>query len=231
VRHRSNSSVAESSAICHDTLSKLQREEAGMSTARHKLFTFDDFCAMVHDDQKADLIAGVIYMASPENTDANERFMWLAAILEFFVRMKKLGRMFGSRVAFRIDETNGPEPDLAFVATARLHLVRRGRVDGPPDLAIEIVSPESVARDWISKRQQYEQAGVIEYWIIDEIKSTVTLLRLGRDLKYKEVRPRKGVLESKVIAGFWLRPAWLWQDKLPDPDEVLREILAGTPRP
>ena len=94
---------------------------------------------------------------------------------------------------------------------------------------IEIVSPESVDRDYIKKRQQYEQAGVGEYWIIDELKSLVKLLRLGDDAQYKEVKPRKGVLMSTTIAGFWLRTAWLWQTELPDPDDVLHEILAGPP--
>jgi Uma2 family endonuclease len=201
-----------------------------MSTvSRQKLYTFDDFCALIREDQKADLIDGVIYMASPENTAATDIFMWLGGLTDFFVRKKKLSRMFGSRVAFHIDDRNGPEPDLAFVAAKRLRLVKRRRVDGAPDLAIEIVSPESIDRDFVLKRRRYEQAGVREYWIIDELESRVTLLRLGRDGRYKEVRPRKGVLESKVISGFWLRPAWLWQKELPDPDEVLREILAGPP--
>jgi Uma2 family endonuclease len=198
---------------------------------RQKLYSFDDFCVLVHDDQKADLIDGVIYMASPENLDANDLLGWLVELLRPFIRKGKLGRFFFSRVAFRLDDSNGPEPDLGFVAAGRLHLLRRGHVKGAPDAAFEVVSPESVDRDYIAKRRQYEQAGVQEYWIIDEVQSRVTLLRLDRDGKYKEIKPRKGILQSKVIAGFWLRPAWLWQNELPDPDEVLREILAGTPRP
>jgi Uma2 family endonuclease len=202
-----------------------------MSTVpRQKLYTFEDFCAIIRDDQKADLINGVIYMASPDNTDANDLMCWLGAILLLFICKYKLGRLFASRVAFRLDDSNGPEPDLGFVATERLHLVQRGYVDGGPDAAFEIVSPESVERDYIAKRQQYEQAGVREYWIIDEVRSRITLLRLGHDGTYKAVRPRKGVLASTVIAGFWLRPAWLWQDQLPDPDAVLQEILAGPPQ-
>ena len=45
------------------------------ATAGCGVFTYDDFCALVHDDQKADLIDGVIYMASPENLEANELFV------------------------------------------------------------------------------------------------------------------------------------------------------------
>ena len=50
-----------------------------MKTAAEKrLVTFEEFCVLVNEDQKADLIDGVIYMASPENIEANDIFLWLA---------------------------------------------------------------------------------------------------------------------------------------------------------
>jgi hypothetical protein len=55
--------------------------------------TFEDFCRIVREDQKADLIDGVIYMASPENTDANELFVWLCSVLGIFVRKRKLAKV------------------------------------------------------------------------------------------------------------------------------------------
>src|SRR5262249_55927142 len=106
--------------------------------------TFNEFCFRVGDGQKADLIDGVIYMASPENTDPNLLFFWLGGLLSLFVETLDLGEVFGSRVALRLDRKNGPEPDILFVRKARLHLVRRGHIAGPADLAMEIVSPDSV---------------------------------------------------------------------------------------
>src|SRR5437870_821596 len=137
-------------------------------------YTFEDFCALVKDGQKADLIDGVIYMASPDNTDANKLFMWLGSLMDLFAEAKRLGEVYGSRVAFRLDDTNGPEPDIAFVRKDRLHLVERGGVRGGPDLAVEIVSPESEERDYQKKRKQYEEAGIPEYWIVDEPEQKVT---------------------------------------------------------
>jgi Uma2 family endonuclease len=187
---------------------------------------FEAFCELVKDGEKADLIDGVIYMASPDNTDANILSVWLICLLDYFVAEYDLGQVFGSRVAFRLDGRNGPEPDVAFVRKDRLHLVERGRVAGPPDLAVEIVSPESIERDYEKKRRQYERAGVPEYWIIDELEQRVTALRLAAKRKYKEVRPQKGELHSAVVPGFWLRVAWLWQSPLPKRSVVLNEIMS-----
>lgn len=192
-------------------------------------YTFEDFCKIIRDDQKADLIDGVIYMASPENTDANQLFLWLASIMNIYARRKKLGNVYGSRVALRLDEEHGPEPDIAFVRTEHLDLVQRGFVAGAADLAVEIVSPESVERDYERKRELYEEYGISEYWIIDEMDQSVTLLRLKKGL-YHAVRPRKGELHSKVLTGFWLRPEWLWQQPLPDEIDTLETIMGEKPK-
>jgi Uma2 family endonuclease len=203
------------------------KEAAMSSVARKKPFTFADFCVLVKDDQKADLIDGVIYMASPDNTDAAELSLLLARLIADFVEAKELGKVYVSRVAYRLDDLNAPEPDIGFVRTARLGAVRRGAVEGPPDLAVEVVSPESVTRDYEKKRGLYEAAGVREYWIVDEIKQKVTLLRLDPSGKYRAVKPKGGVLGSKVLPGFWLRTAWLWQQPLPKKTDILQEILGG----
>ena len=187
--------------------------------------TFDDFCFLVGDDQKADLIDGVIYVASPENTDSNLLFIWLGGLISLFVETFDLGEVFGLRVALRLDGKNSPEPDILFVRKSRLHLMRQGHIAGAADLAMEIVSPESVQRDYQMKRTQYERAGVEEYWIIDQMAEKVTLLRLGPNGKYREVRLKKSVLHSHVLPGFWLRPGWLWQQPRPKKLVVLDEIL------
>jgi hypothetical protein len=119
------------------------------------------------------------------------------------------------RVAFRLEEKSGTEPDIGFVKKSRLHLAKRGYFDGPPDAAFEIVSPESVERDYVKKRRLYEKHRVGEYWIIDEMEETVTLLRLNKRGKYQEVRAKGGLLHSEVIDGFRLDPNWLWQSPRP----------------
>ncbi len=192
---------------------------------RSGTITFDEFCDLVREDQKADLINGVIYMASPENTDANDLVLWLLWLISGVVDEFDLGRVFFERVAFPLTDTDAPEPDIAVVRKKNLHRVKRGRIDGPADAAFEIVSPESVERDYVDKRALYEKHRVREYWIIDEELRKVTVFRFYLKGKYREIKARGGKLHSKVLPGFWLRPEWLWQNPRPKKMAILREIL------
>ena len=191
---------------------------------RSGTYTFDDFMELLAESEKADLIDGVIYMASPENTDDNRLGLWLGHLMDIYVQELKLGEVFISRVAFRITEKRGPEPDLAFVAKRRLKIVRRGFVAGPPDVAIEIVSPDSVERDYVRKRQVYEQAGVREYWIIDPDERRATFLRLHRG-RFREIKIDGHIFRSTVLRGFWLDVRWLWTKRRPSAYRVLQQLL------
>jgi Uma2 family endonuclease len=188
-----------------------------MATAARiqKRYTYEDFCALVKDGDKADLIDGVIYMASPDNTDANDINVWVVSLVFDFAEYFDLGKVYVSRVACRLDEFNAPEPDILFVPKKWRRKILRGRIDGAPALAVEIVSPDSKDRDYTKKRLQYERFRIQEYWIIDEMKRTATFLRLGKDGKYREVTPRGGIFRSKVLRGFWLSLEWLWPEKRP----------------
>jgi Uma2 family endonuclease len=201
-----------------------------MGTAsKYRLWNFDDFCALIPEGQKADLIEGVIYVASPDNIEHHGIYGWLYRLLSDFLDATSLGgHVFGSRITFRLDGENSPEPDLAYLSPERSDLIQTNRIDGAPDWAVEIISPDSVDRDYEKKLAQYERFGVSEYWIIDPLEQTMTCYRLGRDGKYKEVRPRKGIIASKVIPGFWVRPTWFWQTPLPNKNETLQEILAAS---
>jgi Uma2 family endonuclease len=190
--------------------------------------TFEDFLEIIPDGQKADLLDGVIYMASPDNAFANELNTWLCALLTSFVDAKELGTVYVSRVAYRIGPKRGPEPDLGFVSTRRESTRRRGYIDGPPDLAIEIVSPDSVQRDYIQKRAIYEHGGVGEYWIIDPDEQRATFLCLDRK-KFKERKPVRSIFRSRAVPDFWIDVRWLWARPRPKLHDVLGKLLYSGP--
>lgn len=207
-------------------LAALKLGAAGESVApfREGEVQFEDFLALIPDGEKADLLDGVIYVASPDNTDANDLAVWLCIILGGFIETKELGKLYVSRVAYRIGPKHGPEPDLGFVPKEIEDKRRRGYIDAPPALAVEIVSPDSVARDYVLKRAVYEKAGVQEYWILDpdEQRATFLFLKEGR---YEEVAPVEQIFSSAVLAGIHLDIRWLWAKPRPGAYQVLQQLL------
>ena len=59
-----------------------------------------------------------------------------------------------------------------------------------PQLIVEVVSPESVTRDYRYKRSEYAAIAVPEYWIVDPLTAKVTLLRW-----------EEGFYEATVLMG------------------------------
>src|SRR5262249_13492715 len=112
--------------------------------AREGPFTFEDYLVLVKEGQKGDLLDGVIYLDPPEDNENYEICYWLMRLLANFVEIHDLGRLTADRITYRLDDKNAPEPDLALVRKEREHLILRKYIDGPPDLAVEVVSPESV---------------------------------------------------------------------------------------
>lgn len=197
------------------------------SQPRAGVYTFGDFLELVREDQKADLLDGVIYMASPENIEHNDQIGWLSLLFRAFVEERNLGgQVTINRVAYRLAPHDAPEPDIAYVRGERAHLIKRGYVDGPPDLVVEFVSPESVDRDYEHKRARYEEAGVGEYWILDSDERRAVFLIRGA-AGYEEALLRDGLFHSRVIPGFFIDPNWLWQRPLPKAMDILRRILGS----
>jgi Uma2 family endonuclease len=190
------------------------------------LITVDEFRRLVPDGQKADLIDGVIYMASPDSIRSNE----LTGFVEFLLRgyndaRQAGGRVFVNRVAFRLTRHRAPEPDVAYVGPPRVHLIQPTLVQGGPDVAVEIVSRDSRGRDYGSKKRAYEKAGVAEYWIIDPIKNQAQFFRLQNG-DYELVPLEDGHLfRSQVLPGFWLDVNWLLVDPLPNSYQCLQQML------
>jgi Uma2 family endonuclease len=69
------------------------------------------------------------------------------------------------------------QPDILFVASARLHIVS-DRIWGPPDLVVEILSPRTARRDRTIKLGWYRRYGVPETWLVDIRKRSVEVVDL-----------------------------------------------------
>ena len=118
----------------------------------------------------------------------------------------------------------GREPDLIFMLKANLGRLQHNYLDGPADLAVEVVSPESMQRDRETKYGEYEQAGVREYWVLDPDTQRADFFVLSAAGRCEPMAPdASGVYRSAMLPGFWLNVNWLWQQPLPALRQILRE--------
>jgi Uma2 family endonuclease len=71
------------------------------------------------------------------------------------------------------------------------------------DLVVEIVSPDDVERDTVIKRADYAQAGIPEYWIVNPIEATITVLTLADSVYVARGVFRRGeAATSALLTGF-----------------------------
>jgi Uma2 family endonuclease len=150
-------------------------------------------------------------------------FRLMAPYADFF----KLGVVIAAPFEMRlIPGKVSREPDILYVARANGDRLMPDQLEGPADLVIEIVSEESGTRDRVQKFEEYERAGVREYWMIDPRhgRQEVDLFHRSPQGRYEPIEPdEKGDVHSVVLSGFWLRPSWLWQEPLPDPLLLLEQ--------
>jgi Uma2 family endonuclease len=195
--------------------------------------TYEEFLELP-DGLHAEWVDGEAYIFMPTTEEHQDAFSLLHLLLATFVRVFDLGKvMLAPFEMVAVPDRSYREPDILFVAKEHLSRLTRQRLTEPADLAIEIVSDDSVTRDRRDKRREYEAIGVPEYWILDPRprQHRAEFYRLGDAGTYEPIEPdAEGRVHSRVLPGFWLRPEWFWQVPLPDPDELLVEIAPTTMR-
>lgn len=173
-------------------------------------------------------VRGEVILMAPANTEHSSFHQWLSSVIRIYVEEKDLGAVLGNDVMVRfVDVPSRRMPDIFFVAKSRTTLVKRNHFEGAPDVAIEIISPDSQSRDWREKFQEYEANGVREYWIIDPASRQVEAYALKRK-KYRRIEEKAGVIHSGVINGFGFRTDWLTLESLPNILAAVRALGVKT---
>jgi Uma2 family endonuclease len=186
--------------------------------------TYEEFLAWLDEDTWAEWVNGEVVLMSPIADEHQDLGGFLLALIRFFVEAYQLGVVRYEPSQMKT-ATNlpGRSPDIFFVAKENLSRLKRTYMEGPADLVVEIISPESRARDRGEKFYEYEQGGVREYWMLDRQRKQAEFYALGADGIYRLIPSGDdGVFRSVVLPGFWLRVEWLWQDPLPPLMTVLK---------
>jgi Uma2 family endonuclease len=187
--------------------------------------TYEEFLACADEDVGAEWVDGEVIELSPASKRHQLIAGFIAAIFQHYVEAYKLGMVLIVPFQMKIGpKLSGREPDVLFVAARHLHRLKETYLDGPADLVVEIISPESRARDRGAKFYEYEQGGVREYWLVDPLRKQAEFYQLGKDKIYKHVPiASDGIYRSAALRGFEMKAAWLWQEPLPPLMSVLKE--------
>jgi Uma2 family endonuclease len=155
------------------------RETQEMSE-RTGLITADEFARLPDDDCRYELVSGRVIRMSPVGSLHGVLVVRLTLLLGRWVEQHDLGLVM-TETGFVLEENPDTvrAPDLSFVAQHRIPAGRvpRGFWMGPPDLAIEVLSPDDRAADIRVKVNDYLTHGVQLVWVVNPDEKTVTSYR------------------------------------------------------
>lgn len=190
-----------------------------------RLLSFEEFLAAADEDVGAEWVDGEVVLMTPASDVHQDLVRFFLSLLSLFIESRELGWVRSAPFAMYLPvRPQSREPDLLFVRRERMNLIENGYLNGPADMVIEIVSPESVKRDRGEKFVEYEAAGIEEYWLIDPLRRLAEFYRLAEDGRYRMEPLLDGVFTSRTVEGFQLRVDWLWRRPLPKVLEAAAEL-------
>jgi Uma2 family endonuclease len=174
-----------------------------MAARIEPVLTIADIDAMPEDGNHYEIIEGQLFVSrAPSLTHQQIVFRLMFALGEH-LRENPTGMIWpGPGVIF--SNFSGVIPDVIYISNQRINQIASGdRVEGAPDLIIEVLSPgaENERRDRQAKRQLYAKYGVKEYWIVDPNKITVQIYRSTR-LRLTATLTKKDDITSTLLPGF-----------------------------
>lgn len=185
--------------------------------------SYDEFLEQC-DGQHMEWVDREVVPMSPVSNRHQDVAGFLLAALRFYAEARHLGEVRNEPYQMKPGPAlPGRAPDIFFVANTHLSWMKKTFLDGPADLVVEIISPESRARDRGDKFYEYEQGGVPEYWLLDPVREQAEFYQLGADGIYRPVAlDAQGRYDSAALPGLWLQADWLWETPLPPLMTVLK---------
>ena len=169
--------------------------------------TYEDLLALPDDGMRHELIDGEHFVTPAPSWPHQIIVGNLHRLIANHVHAQRLGVIFVAPLDVVFTKHDVVEPDVLFFTPEgfKTHVGTRN-AEGPPDLAVEVLSPSTRRRDEMIKRRLYERMGVGEYWIVDPEIEALKVFRL-KAARYErtELRLEDGdVLTSVLFPGLQL---------------------------
>ena len=146
------------------------------------LMTLDEWAAL-DEDAEGEIVDGILVEEEVPSYLHEVVVTWLAHVLLGWLGEE--GWVGGSEAKFAVRPRRGRKPDLSVFLPGR-RPPARGLVRVPPDIVIEVISPDprDERRDRVDKHDDYAAFGVRWYWLVDPAFRTLEIFELGADGRY-----------------------------------------------
>jgi Uma2 family endonuclease len=150
-------------------------------------FSAEDLWNLPDDGMRHELVEGQLRTMTPAGAEHGRVSMTAGRLLSVHVHATGTGVAFGAETGFVLasDPDTVRAPDAAFVSKARADAVGRTVKfwPGPPDFAVEVVSPGDSFSDVESKAMGWVAAGATAILVLDPARATATVYRAGGDIR------------------------------------------------
>jgi Uma2 family endonuclease len=177
---------------------------------------------------KAELIEGVVYVASPVRAFHGTPHVALVGWLAVYWAATP-GVSVADNTTTRLDLDNEPQPDaLLRIETGGTSTISEdGYVEGAPELVAEIAT-SSAAIDLGAKKDAYRRNGVREYLVWQTFENRLSWFRLQAEEFVLVAPDADGMIRSSLFPGLWLAVPALLESRMM---EVLNVLQAGIADP
>jgi len=173
--------------------------------------TYEDYAVLPDDGRRYELHEGELSVTPAPGLDHQDILGNLFVILRGHVNARGLGKVFVAPVDCILENITVVQPDIVFVEAARRSIMSKRGIEGPPTLAVEVVSPSSTAIDRRRKLQLYARYVVLYYWIVDPPATTIEAYQLTHGA-YREAGTLSGtsVVSLPPFPELMLDPREIW---------------------
>lgn len=162
-------------------------------------------------------VQGEVFKISPASLQHMVIVKYLLHLLDIYMELNPIGTVIAASFVMHLEAISAyREPDLQVILKNNPGQLTDTAMIGPADICIEVVSPESISRDYGKKFEEYEKAGVREYWIIDPLRQRCDFNRRELTRLYSRIAPdASGNYQSPLLPKLMLNVPTLWRDPMP----------------